>query len=547
MFRHVIFASILLSVTVWFGAHAPVVGRSAPLGTPEQVVPSDLVPVTVHVLDKAGRPVSDLEASDFTIAEDGLPQVLQSFAPIALTAAAAQPGAALAVRTGFAAAEDRRVILIALGLGRLEEPTETISALITFVKTGLLPQDVVGLFAYDRAVSFTNDHQKILAALERLEKTHEDLDYELGQQLGPTGMAGLYGSRVLSKKLQGKIDAAVVGPDAKPATPLSADVIEPSQFAGLPLDDFMASAATTLQDQGNLMALIEYIQHFDGEKHVLFVTEKGFLWPADDNDRALAEAANEARAAIHVLQAGGLLRPADDSSSRAFDATMQQATSLRSLRQIAELSGGYASIMEKGPVAVARLDALSRSGYRLGFRSLRTGWDGALRKLAVRVNRPDLTVIYPHGYVRTQAVPGFDRRGFISNDRLSAAGNFRREVGDIKVKAAATQRGGTSLEIQGRIDLAKVKVGSAGGSRVGLLDVAAYCFNASSDGRAVTTTGLHTQRLAIKLTEEDYARHLKDGYPYSISFPIIKGTNHVRFVVYDFGSDLIGRTDVPVH
>lgn len=547
MLRRVTFVLILLAAAVLTGSGGLVAARHVSSASSAQVVPSDLVPVTVHVLDKAGRPVTDLKATDFTITEDGVPQTVQLLGTLALAPAPASPDAALTFRKGFAASENRRVILIAIGLGRLEEPTGTISALLAFVKTGLLPQDVVGLFAYDRAVSFTSDHQKIVAALERLKKVHEDIDFELGQQLGPTGMAPLYGARVISKKLQGKIDAAVLGPDAKPATPLASEVIDPSRFANLTLDDFMTSSATTLQDQGNLMALLEYVRRFDGEKHVLFVTDKGFLWPADENDRALAEAANEARAAIHVFQAGGLVQPTDSTSNREFDATMRQALSLRSLRQIADLTGGVASIMERGQDAVGRFDALSRSGYRLGFQSSRKGWDDAYRNLVVRVSRPDVTVLYPHGYTRTVGVPAFDRRGFIVNDRLGAAGNFRREVGDIKIKASATQREGTSLQIEGKITLSKLKIEPAGGARTGLLHVAVYCFNQSSDGRSVTSTGLHTQPLSVKLSEEDYARYLKDGYPFSITFPIIKGTNHVRFVVYDFGSDLVGRTDVQVH
>ena len=52
---------------------------------------------------------------------------------------------------------------------------------------------------------------------------------------------------------------------------------------------------------------MEYLRHFEGQKHVVFVTEKGLLWPSDENDRALAPLANDARVSIHTMQAGGLL------------------------------------------------------------------------------------------------------------------------------------------------------------------------------------------------------------------------------------------------
>ena len=57
----------------------------------------------------------------------------------------------------------------------------------------------------------------MLAALERVRKSHEDVDFALSQQLGDTGMAPLYGKRVIPAKLQTKIDELVNGPGAKPA------------------------------------------------------------------------------------------------------------------------------------------------------------------------------------------------------------------------------------------------------------------------------------------------------------------------------------------
>lgn len=262
--------SIAFLLAARFEAAAP-----APQGAQ---IARDLIPVSVRVLDRNGKPVNDLKPSDFSVLEDGLPQTVQQVIPIALTAGAADPSAKLAVREGtFGAPPTRRIFAIMIGLGRLEEPSKAISGVLQLVKTGLLPQDLVALFAYDRAIPFTTDHQKIADALERLKKKHEDLDFELGQQLGPTGMAPLYGSRVISKKLQAKIDENVAGVGAKPPAPTSAEVIDAQAFASMNLDDFMASAATTLQDQGNLLAILEYLRRFEGEKHLLFLTEKGLI------------------------------------------------------------------------------------------------------------------------------------------------------------------------------------------------------------------------------------------------------------------------------
>jgi hypothetical protein len=58
--------------------------------------------------------------------------------------------------------------------------------------------------------------------------------------------------------------------------------------------------------------------------------------------------------------------------------------------------------------------------------------------------------------------------------------------------------------------------------------------------------GVGTQELPLAFSEDQYAAHLRSGLPYSISFPIIRGAQQIRFVVYDFGSDLVGRSDTTI-
>lgn len=531
-----VFMFVLVSVLVGFPtAHAL---QQVPSASPAQA-PLDLVPVNVHVFDRSGKPVTDLKQTDFTVLEDGVPQQVRHFTLQALAPDTSSPDAGLTLRTGVTLSpQTRRIFVIALGLGRLEEPTGTISGLLRFVKTRLLPQDQVALFAYDRALSFTTNHQKVADALERFKKSHEDVDFQLGQQFGATGMASLYGNRVIPKKLQAKIDEMVLGPGAKPPSITSAEALDWKAFGEMSVDDFMASSATTLQDQGNLAALMEYLRRFDGEKHVLFVTEKGLIWPSDENDRALASAANDARASIHTLQAGGLLTA---EASKEMNATLQQAMSFRSLRTISDLTGGLPAITEKGPAALDRLDEMTRTGYLLGYQPSNRTWDGSYRNIVVKVNRPDVTALFRHGYFREAGVDAFNRRSLVTNDRLSAAGNFRREVNDIKVKASVSQRGGTSFVVEGKIDLSKVKVSTVDGSRVGLLTLAVFGFDSGFN-----PMGTHVQALPLTMSEEEYARFLKGGFPYMIQFPIIRGTQNIRFIVYDFGSDLVGRADVRV-
>jgi VWFA-related protein len=434
------------------------------------------------------------------------------------------------------APQDHRIFVIMLGRGRLEDASKAITGLATFVRK-LLPQDQVAVFTHDRALSFTTDHEKAAQALERFRKGHADVDLEVDAQMGPTGMAALYGTKAISGKLQTKIDEIIAGPNAARPTSSSSDVFEQDAFRTLTLDEFMFASARTLQDQANLGALLEYLRRYDGEKHLLFVTEKGVdkaaLMPSDANDRSVAERANDGRVSIHTLQVGGIVTA---ESGKELDATHLQTLALRSLRAISELSGGVPWVVDRSGSALDRLDEVTRNGYLIGYQPGNSAWDGSYRNVAVKVNRPDVTVVYRHGYYRMPAVGGFDRRGTITNDRLIAAATFRRQVDDIKVKAKASQGQGDLL-----IEVSKLALTAADGKRTGTLDVGVFCLDTAGAG-----VGTHTTTIPISLGDEEFARCKKDGLAYSLRFPLDRGTDNIRFVVYDYRADLAGRVDTRV-
>jgi hypothetical protein len=52
-----------------------------------------IVPIDVRVVDRDGKPITDLKQEDFTIVEDGVTQTIRQFAAQALTPETAVPGA----------------------------------------------------------------------------------------------------------------------------------------------------------------------------------------------------------------------------------------------------------------------------------------------------------------------------------------------------------------------------------------------------------------------------------------------------------------------
>jgi VWFA-related protein len=143
------------------------------LPVPQQQQPTfragtSLVPVNVRVIDDHGSPVTNLRQEDFSVFEDGALQPIRLFDAHALT-----PAASGAVRQSDAAAamrvlpQERRVFLIVLGRGRLNQVSNGIDAAVAFVGQRLLPQDLVAVLAWNRATAFTTDRAFILEVLHR--------------------------------------------------------------------------------------------------------------------------------------------------------------------------------------------------------------------------------------------------------------------------------------------------------------------------------------------------------------------------------------------
>src|SRR5262245_20009795 len=100
-------------------------GEAPPPGGPPLFrVGTTLVPLDVRVLDKKGRPVTDLLQSEFTVLENNVPQQIRHFSSQMLTPEAPPATPALPRRSDQPIFEPRnyRVFLIYLGRGDLRGP-----------------------------------------------------------------------------------------------------------------------------------------------------------------------------------------------------------------------------------------------------------------------------------------------------------------------------------------------------------------------------------------------------------------------------------------
>jgi VWFA-related protein len=547
-----------------------------------------LVPIDVRVTDKNGKPVTDLKQDEFTITEDGVKQDIRHFSVRTLAPEKVEADTGLALREQAISLEPQtnRIFLIVLGRGKLQEPSKAVDALINFVRGQLLPQDQVAVFAYNRATTFTRNHQRIVTLLERFKQIHEQVDFEVGLQM--SGLAAIYGSKLIPRSLQGQIDQMFAGSGllasqrVEPADAAASrvekdaqrqidaqiqkeievfkaeaaaaagvpnltawtdiDEIQTQMFADLPLDAFVYTTAQTLQDLGNIYAGIEYLRNFEGEKHIVFFTERGLTLPRLEEDELLAAAANDARVAIDTVETGGIY-VGQSGGEVVQDGRWNQTFAFKTLRTIAELTGGVSSIAEPGTTAMQRINDVTRAGYLLGYYPTNPNWDGSYRKVTLKVSRPGVNLYYRHGYFSRKELQAFNRADFIGADRIRAAASFRRTINDIRLRVDASlgrakDGPGYEMSVSANIDPSKLAFTFVEGVHVGRISIAVFCWDEKNNA-----IGSSVQTADLRLKDEDFKKIMSAGIPYRVRFPVNPGVRSVRVVVYDFKADLIGSAD----
>jgi len=120
---------------------------------------TDVVPLTVTVVDSKGTPIKDLTAADFTVTENKKAREIVNFFPQELAAGPVPAGEVTTTRVREVGVkpQTQRTFLIVLGYGRIEHPTNALEGAIELVNR-MLPQDVVAVMGFHRTTVFTRDH-----------------------------------------------------------------------------------------------------------------------------------------------------------------------------------------------------------------------------------------------------------------------------------------------------------------------------------------------------------------------------------------------------
>jgi VWFA-related protein len=562
------------------------IGAQTP-APPQQPAPvfragTTVVPLDVRVIDGKGQPVTDLKQSEFVVLENGARQQIRFFAAQALTAIADVPAEPLVRRASPVAEvspQNHRVFLIVLGRGRLQEPAKGMDAVVDLVKSRLLPQDYVGVMAWNRATDFTTDHANVLDVVERFRKQHDGVEALMKQRF--SGLTAMYGGSAIPAGIQKNIDAIFFGPngpgvrelptqaigsaarvadDTRRATDAlqRADVLANRTGASLSsigddpttlgltmsLDEYVELNSQSMQDLTNLYTAISYLRYVPGEKHLLFVSERGIFLPRTEDDRGLAQLAADARVAVDIIHTGGTPPPAMGRGGRgmpAFQPNWQVATS----QTVAEMTGGLFTSVSNAKTFIDRVDTASRFQYTLAYTPSNATMDGKYRRIQVRVTRPGVRVLYRHGYfARSQMLP-LDRERIVTYSRVTTAANYSQDVHDIGLTvtaANATPAGAERfVDLTVQIAPARLSFSDVDGRKKGAIDIAVFC----GDDRE-QLVGQSWNTVALEMTPEAFQRFLEKGLTYSGKVSVSRAAKHVKVVVYDAGADLVGSAAVKI-
>ncbi len=391
------------------------------------------------VKDKKGRPVKDLQARDFQITEDGVPQDVKSFRLVAGdtpdSAATDKPGQSAggpkATARVLEAFNAGRIGTVALVFDRLSADSRTRAhdAALAYLGNGLGQSDFVGVFGIDLKLTvfqtFTNDDKLIRPAIDKAGSSASSPGVANQSQI--TDM--LERNTSLTEQLsQAEANAAAsqsMGNIASLALDKALNGVSLRAAEGFErMEQTEKGQATT----DGLLAITAAMGGLPGRKAIIFFSEGVSIPTAvSANFRTVISNANRANVSIYAVDAVGLrAKSADVESGKAMTALGQQraaqagsagddfSSMMRDserneelvrnnpegvLGQLANETGGLlvSGTNNPGPRLRQVNDDL-HSYYVLTYTPKNIEYDGKFRQISVKVNRSGVDVQARKGY-----------------------------------------------------------------------------------------------------------------------------------------------------
>jgi VWFA-related protein len=388
--------------------------------------------VDVVVRDRRGVPVRDLDASEFVIFEDGVPQRIGSFTPVFERAPDTPSQPAPATAAGTLPTVNAGPGVTALLFDRLSPEGRRTAALAARNYLGAKEEspDFVAVYGVDLAltpyVPFTRNAVALRKALDAV-VTSAAGNFNSPQQR--QAIAEATAQATTAAQNEAAATAGATGPGAAAAVgPAAAAAQLTAMQAGMLRDfDNMEQDQQGYATTNALFAIINTLGRIPGRKSIVLFSEGLSIPPAVHRlFLGVIAAANRANVSIYALDAAGLR--AESERAKIRDMVNQRGSVGINTGYAAEGGGAYTAALEgnEGTLrsdptyglnelsnstgglffnntnnlrpAFERIETDLRNYYLIGYTPSNTTFDGRFRNIEVKLKRPNLTIAARKGY-----------------------------------------------------------------------------------------------------------------------------------------------------
>jgi VWFA-related protein len=444
--------NLLLAFTLILSSYQPLTAQNpAPSqrqDEPKIRIGTAEVTLDVVVRDKKGRPVKDLNASEFEIYEDGVRQQTESFRlavrepDVKANVNRGKDAPAPPATTGTATSRDKTANpgVIALVFDRLSSEARPLArkAASAYAEEGLMASDFTGVFAIDMSLltlqQYTDNPQLVKQAIEQATTRSASTFASNNEQV-----------RSLTERqitLEGRSAAAqgstsASGPGDSGGASSAGEAIGRAEielaFVQMQMRMFETFETLERNHQGHatansLLAVVNSMRNLPGRKTVIFFSEGLALPPAVvEQFKSVINAANRANVSVYTVDSAGLRIDSPNlEATREINALAQRRMNqahrsqdpsgpmtkglernedlLRlnphsGLGELADQTGGFL-IRDTNDLSAGlrRIDEDMRSHYVLTYVSKNQEYDGRFRQISVKLSRPNLDVQTRKGY-----------------------------------------------------------------------------------------------------------------------------------------------------
>jgi VWFA-related protein len=442
MTRRCVAGVVLFLAGTWTASLA---GQSGPPRSPQSYTSTTTaVLVDVVVRDKGGRPVTDLSAADFDLAEDGVAQKVDTFtrvshgSGIGVGVAWRSPGKATAVSSpppAPATTIDESTTALVFDHLSSESLRLAQKATLDYVPMSGESAARVGVFATDPGIRvvqrYTTDRALVRQGVERVmasgvsaEEQKTDRSDELtGRRRELEGQSQFAASGAASGTSALARNASELGARETELRMIQTELHMIRSFDNL--DREHKGYDTSLA----LLAVVQSLAYLPGRKTIIFFSEGLPASPAlSARLDTIIDAANRANVTAYAVDAHGLrtksalanarkemqafaeermtqvsggIDRTDQPLTMAFERVSDTITldSRSGLARLADDTGGF--IVEQSndlASAFRRIDEDSQFHYLLSYSPRNTAFDGKFRTIQVKVRRPGTQVFARKGY-----------------------------------------------------------------------------------------------------------------------------------------------------